>query len=190
MSDPSVAEDDATLTIVRRWAYAGAAAPVEIHVDGQKRGTVDNGDFAAVRCRPGAHDVVVAQFGRASQSVRLTVAPGTRAELVCRCKMSTGRFSAVATALGITLVVFAFLYVGVPAVKPALAPYEKYWGPVFLLALGATLVLKLTDVGALTRSLRASEPGQFLELAEREPTVSDKQVRSRLLADVAKTASR
>jgi len=173
----------ATLTIVRLRAYAGALGGVEIQVDGELCGVVDNGDFAVVRCRPGIHDVVAAQFGRYSQTVRVTVATGTQAEIVCRCKMPLEWLSRVRKVLIIVLALFALLYAAIPAVKLVLARYEQYWGPILLVTIGVTMVLWVIEFALINLYIHMSEPGQFLELAEREPIITDEQIRSKLAAN-------
>ncbi len=189
MPDTSAQAEDATLTIVRRWANAGSIGPVEIHVDGDRCGVVSNDGFAVVRCRPGTHEVVVSQFGRYSQTVCLIVAPGARGELVCRCKMPLERLSRVVRSLMIALAAFALLYITVPAVKPALKPYEKYWGPVLLVATGVVAVLGAIQIALVNLFIHMSKPGQFIELAERQPTISEEQIRAKSVTNAIGTGN-
>jgi len=186
MHDPELPERPATLTVVRLAAYTGSAGPVQIHVDGQRCGQVNNADFAVIRCRPGTHDVVVKQSGYKSQTVALSMSSAGRHELVCRINEPKSRFSRPTLVLMIGLTAFAVAYVKVPSIKPAIGPYEKYWGPVFLLIVGVAILGALSEMRVKMRPIFSRVPGAYLDLTETEPTVSEERIRSKLMDNIVK----
>jgi hypothetical protein len=185
MPEPVTPDREVTLTVVRTSARPAWFVPVEIQLDGRTCGLVKNGDFTVIRCRPGMHDVVVKQGAHSSQVVSLTVPSGGRSELVCGYKTSTNRFARTSRVVMFGLVAFAVLYVVVPPVKPALKPYESYWGPVFVIAVAVAMTGLLSEVPGQVRWSRSREPGTVLELTRREPTVSEERIRSKWLDQIA-----
>jgi hypothetical protein len=185
MHDPELPERPATLTVVRLAAHTGSAGPVQIHVDGQRCGQVNNADFAVIRCRPGTHDVVVQQSAYKSQTVTLSMSSGGRHELVCRINEPTGRFSRPTLVLMIGLTAVGALC-GVPSIQRVLKPYEKYFGPVFLLTLGVAVLGMLSEMRVKMRTMFSRVPGAYLDLTETEPTVSEERIRSKLMDNIVK----
>jgi hypothetical protein len=184
MNEP---RSESTLVVVRQRAWYGKLRPIGIHVNGRLSGEVGDSSFTAITCPPGTFEVYVGQDWCRSQSLTITLTPGGQAEVVCRFKVPKNRFAQPAKFVFLGLAVFAFLYVLVPSVKPAMTPYEPIWGPIFLTLLGLTLLALYSEMIPTLLATLSRKPGKLIDLSVREPTITDEMILQQRVKSFART---
>ncbi len=180
-------KSEATLTVVRQRAWQSKLAPIGIYVDGRLCGEVGDASFTAITCPPGTFEVHVGKDWCRSQSLSITLPPGGRTELVCLFKLPTNKFARIAKFVFVGLILFAVLYVLVPPVKPALKPYEYIWGPIFLILGGLSLLALYSEMIPTLLATLSRQPGRYINLEERQPTITDEMILAQRIERLAQT---
>ena len=182
MPEPMITRGASTLAVIRPKAWVWKLVPLEVVVDGQVRGKVENGDFTVIECSPGQHEVSV-KLPRAKVSTRpvmIDLPAGGRGEILCQIRDGSNRFTRFTDRLFFVLVGFALLAGFVPTTKAMLKPYENYWGPVVFAVMGVLAVsffMKMKATGF---------KGGFLELSQREPSLSPLDLRNKAINSIMK----
>jgi hypothetical protein len=180
--EPIITTGAATLAVVRPKAWVWKLVPFEVVVDGQVRGNVANDDFTVIECSPGRHEVnvKVPHMKLSKQPVTIDLPAGGRAEIVCHVRDGSNPFTRYNEKLFVASAAFALLAGFVPTTKAILAPYQDYWGPVFIGTMG------VIAVGGFMKMKATGFKGGILELSQREPSLTPLDLRNKAINEIRK----